>query len=1231
MSSSPPLPSDTTGEIASLIATLHETERRLAELTGGEVDTVADLDGRPFLLRSAQDQMRQNHAYRQAAILNALPANIALLDGEGVIVSINDTWREFGAANAMDRPDEVVGRNYLEVCDRAPSDTAPEASAAAAGIRDVLQGRRGSFSLEYSCHSPTTRRWFELSVTPLSSPHGAVVMHLDITARKEAAYELKETEERFSSALEHARIGVTLVSPEGRWLKVNGTLCDMLGYSEAELLTYNIQDLTHPEEIESSRELMSVMLCGDAPSRQTETRYLHKNGRTINVLVDYSLVCDPRAQPAYFVAQVQDITTRKLTESALRDSDQKFHQLADNITDVFWIRSADMTEFHYVSPAFERIWGRSVESLYENPQIWFDSIVPEDRDRMIASLPTNTGESFADTEYRIRRPDGSVRWVRSRHFQIHNQAGLPVRNLGIVTDITDRHDSMAALEASESEFRTLSEAVPQIIWISKTDVGNVYCNQQWTDYTGLTLEQSLGDGWAKAFHPEDRPHAESAWHQAAIEGIPYSMESRLRRADGIYRWWLIRTVPFRASDGNILKWFGTCTDIDDLKVAEIELLRANRDLEESSAALRESTRELLEQALQLESERSRLETAQQIAMIGGWETDLTTMETTWSGETESIYETELQTAVATRDFVLSLVHPEDRAYVAQAFARPAIQHTSRSVEYRLSFPDGRIKFVEERWHVLFDKDDLPVRTIGTCQDITERRQSEEALRQSQKRLRHLFDGLGPSVFIGLLTPQGILVETNEPSLKLAGLLAEDVLGKPLDETPWWSESPQEQQKLRAAIARAARGEGSRYDVRVQGAQDHLIDVDFSLEPLRNDAGKVEFLTMAGIVITERKMAEAALRQSQKIEAVGQLAAGIAHEFNNLLQALMSMSAIIRFRTIVPEIAALGMEMETLIKRGAGLTQQLLLFSRQRPVEKTTLDLNAEVQKANGMLRHLIGETVSLVLETTHEPLPIEGDTGQIQQILLNLALNARDAMPDGGTLTLRTGIIDKEVFVQVEDTGHGMDETVCKRLFEPFFTTKEPGKGTGLGLAVVHGIVQQHGGRIDVTSSGAGSRFHVALPLSVHEAVLPEEAKPEVTPAAGSGRVLLVEDNEGVRTALTVLLEVIGYEVVSTGSAEEAIALELDPPPRVLLSDVTLPGMAGPLLAERMVKRFPSVKVVLMSGYVEKEDQTSGWRFIQKPFELDALAHELLLAGAAEPTVSGNGPGAGPAQPHDNP
>ena len=462
---------------------------------------------------------------------------------------------------------------------------------------------------------------------------------------------------------------------------------------------------------------------------------------------------------------------------------------------------------------------------------------------------------------------------------------------------------------------------------------------------------------------------------------------------------------------------------------------------------------------------------------------------------ERIWGRSREELLSSPDSWMDYIVPEDREFARRGFEELVRTGKPLKLEYRILRPDGEIRWVQTRGFQVRDEEGRPTRMTGIVTDVTDRRESEIALRRSEEEFRDV---------------------------------------------------------------------------------------------------------------------EAQLRQAQKMEAIGQLAAGVAHEFNNLLQGLMAMATLTRLRG-GPELASTGATMEAEIRRGATLTRQLLLFSQQSVMQRSEFDLRDGVEGAAELLRHLLPETISLTLETGEDALPVDADAGQIQQVLVNLAINARDAMPEGGRLTLRAGRSGGEAFAEVEDTGEGIDATTRSRIFEPFFTTR---RGTGLGLSVAYGIVDQHGGRIDVSSSpGSGSRFRVVLPLlAVHSQVGVEttaEEEAESVTAGTNAHLLLVEDEPAVREGLVIFLEMAGYEVTAFASAEEALDASLPHTPASLVSDLSLPGMSGFVLAQRMIERYPSLRVTLMSGYMDDSthaERPEGWQFLQKPFELDDLLR-CLAAG----------------------
>lgn len=368
-------------------------------------------------------------------------------------------------------------------------------------------------------------------------------------------------------------------------------------------------------------------------------------------------------------------------------------------------------------------------------------------------------------------------------------------------------------------------------------------------------------------------------------------------------------------------------------------------------------------------------------------------------------------------------------------------------------------------------------------------------------------------------------------------------------------------------------------------------------------------------VSQREKAEQLLREAQKMEAIGALAGGIAHDFNNLLQAFSALLFSLKSKLADAPVGQELQTLEGLVQRGASLTRQLLLFARREISRCEALDLNELVRAREELLRRLLPANINVILRLSPQPVVVEADPSQLNQVLLNLVVNARDAMPEGGTLELRVERRGDEALLAVSDTGCGIPEGVLPRIFEPFFSTKGPEKGTGLGLAVVHGIVTQHGGRVEVASTvGRGSTFTVVLPMASVPLAPQARANAAATPPAGGGeRVLVVEDEEAARQTLADVLQALGYQVVAVGSAEEAGRLPATPTFDVLLTDFLLPGATGAQLAAGLVERWPQLKVIIMSGYAQdqvfKEQVSRGQvLFLQKPFTIEQLARVLAAA-----------------------
>ncbi|HEV2751850.1 MAG TPA: ATP-binding protein, partial [Gemmatimonadales bacterium] len=504
----------------------------------------------------------------------------------------------------------------------------------------------------------------------------------------------------------------------------------------------------------------------------------------------------------------------------------------------------------------------------------------------------------------------------------------------------------------------------------------------------------------------------------------------------------------------------------------------------------------------------------------------------------------------------------------------------------------------------------------------ERKRTEEQLHDSERKYRLLFETNPEPMFVYDFTTLRILA-VNDAAITRYGYSEREFLERTLRDI----RSPEDQDRLDEELNNRPDEGAVRTGVRHRAKDGKIFEVDLVARPLEF-AGRRARLVLAHDVTAQRHL-EHQLRQSQKMEAVGQLAGGIAHDFNNLLTAILGSTQLLLHnmpsgdprREDAEEIKHAGL-------RAAELTRQLLAFSRRQVLAPKVLDLNAVVANMDRMLRRLLGEDVELV--TSLDPIAgaVNADPGQLEQVLLNLAVNARDAMPTGGRLSIETARFTlHEEHVErrhrlppgdyaclvVADTGVGMDEATQAHLFEPFFTTKEVGKGTGLGLATVYGIVKQSGGYIWVYSEpGRGTTIKVYLPRVPGATEAPAPAPPPREVRGGHETVLLVEDATPVRTLARRSLEACGYRVLD--AADGPAALELSArhgdPIDLLVTDVVMPGMSGRELAERLAPQRPSMKVLYTSGYtddamVRQGVLTAGVAFLQKPFVPDSLARKV--------------------------
>jgi PAS domain S-box-containing protein len=582
------------------------------------------------------------------------------------------------------------------------------------------------------------------------------------------------------------------------------------------------------------------------------------------------------------------------------------------------------------------------------------------------------------------------------------------------------------------------------------------------------------------------------------------------------------------------------------------------------------------------------------------------------------------------------VHPDDLPVVDDIYPKLLAGEETRAV-YRVRTNTGEERWIETHSRPVWDAEEGRVtRLFGAARDITERKQAEAALVERENLLQLMIDT--EPACVKLLDREGRVLRMNRAGLAiLEAEAAEQVVG----ECVYPFVTPEHREAFRRLNEGVFGGESGTLTFEIVGRKGTRRWMETHAVPLRNQDDEVLAALSITRDITEQRRLGEELRQAQKMEAVGRLAGGIAHDFNNLLTVINGYGELMLsdlrpdhpLRPALEEIHRAG-------ERAAELTRRLLAFSRKQMLQPKVLDLNQVVADTEQMLRRLIGEDIAIEMRLDPEIGRVKVDPGQLSQVIVNLAVNARDAMPEGGRLTLETGnaflnsAYTREnpgvapgayARLTIRDTGTGMGPEVLDHIFEPFFTTKGPGKGTGLGLPMVYGTIKQSGGHIEVeTAPGRGTTFHIYLPLhrEASAAGAPEDGSSDLP--RGAETVLVVEDEEGVRDFARRVLERCGYRVLEAASGAEALGIAAGHPGTIdlLATDVVMPGANGRVLAEQLSGVRPDLKVLYISGYADEEVlrrgvAEAGAAFLPKPFTPAALASKVREVLDGRPVPAG--------------
>jgi PAS domain S-box-containing protein len=579
------------------------------------------------------------------------------------------------------------------------------------------------------------------------------------------------------------------------------------------------------------------------------------------------------------------------------------------------------------------------------------------------------------------------------------------------------------------------------------------------------------------------------------------------------------------------------------------------------------------------------------------------------------------TDLALRD----VTHAEDIDKDAALFVELiAGKRESYQLEKRFVRRDRRVIWGHLTVSMVRGLDGAPLYAVAMVEDVTEHKRTQDALRLSQERLQAILDHSPALIYVKDLDGRYLLTnrlfdERNSPD---GGTL----IGKSVRDLV-----PQAEADLRESHDRMVLEKGLPVTMEEKGEERGVLRTYLAVKfPLRDNQGKIYAIGGVDTDITEYQLLQSQFVQAQKMDAFGQLAGGIAHDFNNILAVLMIQLSLLASDRTLPEAAVKKLKaLEDITQKAARLTRQLLMFSRREATTMQVMDLNQALVDVFKMLGRILGEHIDLRLKNRGTPMWINADAGMMEQVVMNLCVNARDAMPEGGKLMVDTEIVEfppgishetrrpgRFVCLSVSDTGHGMDEATQKRIFEPFFTTKEVGKGTGLGLATVYGIVKQHGGWVEVESTvGKGSTFYVYLPAVGPAAPAKvESAVPEVR--GGKERILIVEDDTAVREISAMCLEQVGYSVVVTSDAVQGLKEWEEHGQRfdLLLTDMVMPGgMSGLKLARMLKEMKKSLKVIVVSGYSaeassSKTPFTDLGTYLPKPIDRITLLNAVRKA-----------------------
>ncbi|MCD4651207.1 MAG: PAS domain S-box protein, partial [Candidatus Cloacimonetes bacterium] len=1078
-----------------------------------------------------------------------------------------------------------------------------------------FEGLTPFFQIEHRMlHKDGSVCWFLTRGTAMQDADGKsyrmVGTDTDITERKLAEQALLESEASLQEAQRIANIGNwwhDLVTDEAFWSRETYRI---FGIEPQEITSTLVSSLIHPDDRDKLQfSIEEAEMKGGKNKR--EFRAIRPDGE-IRHIVDYWVtVSDDSGKPLKRFGTIQDITDRKLAEEVLRESEEYFKALIENSNDVFSILD-DKGNITYESPSHEAVLGYKQGELIGRTV--FELVHPDDRNRIFQQFEKALKEPRGNVpvNFKFLHQDGAYRYIEGTGKNLL----MSPRIKGIVVnyrDVTERKMAEQALLESEASLQEAQRIANIGNWWHDLETGEIYWSEELFRMLGIEPQKVTVELIASSIHPDDRDTLLTAITTKELNKGKNEREFRVIRPDGEIRYIADRWVIHFNDSGKAIKRFGTSQDITE--------------------------RKLFEKALQ--KSEARLQEAQHIANIGNWEHDLVAHTIYWSTEIFRILGIKPQKV--TQKLSNFHTHSDDREMMLKAFEESKKSKRRTEKVFRAIHANGEIRYLLDRWIIILDDSEKPIKRVGTLQDITERILAEKAVRQSEEHFRSLMEQ--SPIAMQIYNLDGLLLKAN----KAWGDLWEI---KDIDSVVGVYNMLTDKQLIDMGYGedfeRAFSGEHLdipeiEFDPVFTGFPGRKRIVKVKTYPLKNADGSFDNVVVFNEDITYQKQTEEELQKMEKLRSVGTLAGGIAHDFNNILTGLYG-NISLAMEDITEEHSGYKSlhDAEKSMGRAIRLTKQLLTFSKGgAPIKEdvSLAELVKEVAKFD-----LSGSNVKPVINIADNLWIADVDRGQIQQVFSNLTINANQAMPDGGHLYIsleNAEIIENEVpnlshgrylKITVRDEGTGIDKKLLERIFDPYFTTKQT--GSGLGLATAFAIISSHNGYVGVKSKlGEGATFTLYLPASETQAHS-EKKKPVATKiqiSEHSARVLVMDDEEMVLKITVKMLEKLGYETETVSGGKDAIkcyqkAMIAGKPFDLIIMDLTIPGGIGGVEAiKEILKIDPNAKAIVSSGYAADPVMANyaefGFRgIVTKPFimkELYNVVRQVLenRAGMDLPTA----------------